>query len=290
VASAATRGGLFVCAPRKIIKIINKNMKRYCSNCGKESSAETKFCPDCGKKMSTAGDKIIGWYKQSDDHFLCKDCFLREKGINKEDYKQIEEDKLKENIYTCDRCGKEIDIKEQKTQILPEEEKQRIEEEERVRAETRAKYNQQEIAAKKKRTSPLTWLLAILIGIPMLIIIISIGSSSNSPTPSTSTSNTSHVQTDVEAAQNADATWKASPAGQICATHPTWGKTDCDKIAARKVWIGMSYDMLIYLRGKPDNTNVSNYGSGNQYQYCWNNHTPSCFYDDNNDGILDSYN
>jgi hypothetical protein len=57
-----------------------------------------------------------------------------------------------------------------------------------------------------------------------------------------------------------------------------------------EVWIGMSYDMLVYANGKPEHTNVSNYGSGNRYQYCWTSNRPSCFYDNNNDGVIDSFN
>ena len=52
----------------------------------------------------------------------------------------------------------------------------------------------------------------------------------------------------------------------------------------------MTYDMLVFKYGKPDSANPSNYGSGNQMQYCWNNYHPSCFYDDNGDGKIDSYN
>lgn len=97
------------------------------------------------------------------------------------------------------------------------------------------------------------------------------------------------------AAQKAaeEAAYNSSPAGQLCLKHPTWTKDDCTKLAAgdHTIWIGMSYDMLIYSYGrKPDHTNVSNYGRGNEYQYCWDNFTPSCFYDTNNDGVIDSYN
>jgi len=112
-------------------------MKNYCSNCGKESSAEAKFCPDCGKELSAAGNKIIGWYKQSVDHFLCTNCFAEEKNINKDDYQRKEKDSLKESIYTCDKCGKEINIGAEKTHAV----------------------------TKKKRNSFLTWFLVVVIGI-----------------------------------------------------------------------------------------------------------------------------
>jgi len=63
---------------------------------------------------------------------------------------------------------------------LTNEEKEKIEEEERIRAEAREKYTQpQQPVVKKKRTSLLTWLLLIFIGIPILIGIISSMSSSS---------------------------------------------------------------------------------------------------------------
>jgi hypothetical protein len=88
----------------------------------------------------------------------------------------------------------------------------------------------------------------------------------------------------------AQKTWDSSKAGQICKKHPDWTKNDCQNVADKKYWIGMSYDMLIELRGKPNSANPSNYGSGTQWQWCWFNYTPSCFYDDNGDGIVDSFN
>ena len=80
-----------------------------------------------------------------------------------------------------------------------------------------------------------------------------------------------------------------SPAGKICKTHPDWSKNDCDEIANNRFRIGMSYDMAVYERGVPDHENVSNYGSGNQYQWCWDNYTPSCLYG-GSDKIITSYN
>jgi hypothetical protein len=47
--------------------------------------------------------------------------------------------------------------------------------------------------------------------------------------------------------------------------------------------------MLKYIRGLPNSANPSNYGMGTEWQWCWNNYTPSCFYGDE-DGIIDSYN
>ena len=54
-------------------------------------------------------------------------------------------------------------------------------------------------------------------------------------------------------------------------------------------WIGMTLDMLKAERGLPSDYNVSNYGGGKQYQWCWDDYTPSCFYS-GEDGIMTSYN
>jgi len=84
--------------------------------------------------------------------------------------------------------------------------------------------------------------------------------------------------------------WKNSTAGQICVSHPSWSREDCVALSERKIWIGMTYDMLVYLRGNPNSINPSNYGNGNRYQYCWHDYNPSCFYDNNDDDIIDAYN
>ncbi len=83
--------------------------------------------------------------------------------------------------------------------------------------------------------------------------------------------------------------WEQSKAGQICKGHPEWTKEDCEKLADNKIWIGMTLDMLKSQRGLPTSANPSNYGSGIEWQWCWYNYTPSCFYGAD-DGIIDSYN
>lgn len=81
-----------------------------------------------------------------------------------------------------------------------------------------------------------------------------------------------------------------SPAGKICQEHPTWKREDCEELVKGNVWIGMPYEMLVYKIGKPNSINPSNYGNGNRYQYCWDNRNPGCFYDNNEDGLIDSWN
>lgn len=83
--------------------------------------------------------------------------------------------------------------------------------------------------------------------------------------------------------------WDNSKAGKIQKKHPYWSEEDCRNLAERRYWIGMSYEMLIYLRGRPNHVNPSNYGDGVNYQWCWDDHTPSCFYG-GSDGIITSYN
>ena len=84
--------------------------------------------------------------------------------------------------------------------------------------------------------------------------------------------------------------WDSSEAGILCKAHPEWLPVDCDRIANGGIWIGMTYDMLVASLGRrPDSANLSNYGSRNQWQWCWHNHTPSCFYG-GDDEIITSYN
>lgn len=79
-------------------------------------------------------------------------------------------------------------------------------------------------------------------------------------------------------------------AGKIKTRHPEWSWDDCRNVADRKIWIGMDIEMVIYMNGRDFSRNVSNYGKGNSYQYCWWDSTPSCFYDEEGDGKIDSYN
>ncbi len=79
-------------------------------------------------------------------------------------------------------------------------------------------------------------------------------------------------------------------AGRIKVKHPDWSREDCERLAKNRIWVGMGYDMLKYLRGLPNSANPSNYGSGTNWQWCWHDYTPSCFYDTNGDGKIDSYN
>lgn len=98
------------------------------------------------------------------------------------------------------------------------------------------------------------------------------------------------AQAEADAKAKAEqAAFDATRAGQICKQHPEWSKKECQNVADNKYWIGMSLDMLKTERGLPNNANPSNYGGETQWQWCWDDYTPSCFYG-GSDGIITSYN
>lgn len=110
------------------------------------------------------------------------------------------------------------------------------------------------------------------------------GSKNNqTPIPSVAVNKESQLSAAEQAA------FDKTKAGQLCKKHADWSNDDCKLVADKQIWIGMSYDMLIAIRGKPNSANPSNYGSGTHWQWCWYNYTPSCFYG-HDDGIIDSYN
>ena len=83
--------------------------------------------------------------------------------------------------------------------------------------------------------------------------------------------------------------WENSKYGKLQKKHPDWTDEECMKLIDKKIWIGMTYEMLVYQRGKPNTVNPSNYGSGTEYQCCWDDYSPSCFYMKEDD-IIYSYN
>lgn len=100
-------------------------------------------------------------------------------------------------------------------------------------------------------------------------------------------------QKELEAKNKAEAyeenRWQKSKAGRLQKKHPEWTREECELLAKNKIWIGMSYGMLVYLRGNPNHVNTSNYGNGNEYQACWDDYDPGCFYF-GEDQIITSYN
>ena len=82
---------------------------------------------------------------------------------------------------------------------------------------------------------------------------------------------------------------KDKAAYNIYIKHPEWDIESCKLLAKHRIWIGMTIGMVKYLRGLPNHINTSNYGNGNEYQWCWDNYNPSCFYG-KSDGIITAYN
>lgn len=97
------------------------------------------------------------------------------------------------------------------------------------------------------------------------------------------------VRKEAEKQAELEAYYQTKP-GKICKAHPMWEPEDCEKVADGRVWVGMDLEMLKYERGLADDVNYSNYGDGDQVQVCWFDYTPSCFYFNNNDTIVDAYN
>ncbi len=81
-------------------------------------------------------------------------------------------------------------------------------------------------------------------------------------------------------------TSKAGKIYKFCQSkHALVTKEDCIDAANGKIWIGMNIWLLVAKRGKPNSINPSNYGNGNEYQYCWFNWTPMCFYTKSDDKV-----
>lgn len=70
----------------------------------------------------------------------------------------------------------------------------------------------------------------------------------------------------------------------------SWSRETAELILDNMIWIGMPLEGVIIQRGRPNAINMSNYGYGIQRQYVWHNYNPSCFYDDDDDGLVDAYN
>src|ERR1035441_5810580 len=86
-----------------------------------------------------------------------------------------------------------------------------------------------------------------------------------------------------------EAAYSNSRAGRLCAKHPDWTRDDCESLANRRIWIGMTLEMLKTNRRRPDHATPSNYGNGTSWQWCWDDYTPSCFYGED-DEINTAYN
>lgn len=55
-------------------------------------------------------ESLIGWHNESTNHFLCDECFEKEKDIEKNNYEPVMGDRLRdEDMYICDACGKRFE-------------------------------------------------------------------------------------------------------------------------------------------------------------------------------------
>ena len=136
--------------------------------------------------------KIIGWYNESIDHFLCENCFPRIENLDKEGYKSKTEDDLIKDVYTCDACKKEIGIDKRNVNDndgnVKENKKLKkqleIQEEEKLRAEARTKA-EDELKKKKKKKENMTpgqgCLVILVIIIFVVIFIILSGGNGEKP-------------------------------------------------------------------------------------------------------------
>lgn len=127
------------------------------------------------------------------------------------------------------------------------------------------------------------------------VLSIAISSASNSASQNNQNTESSTASTSPNATLEQEATeyaaWQKTPAGKLCAKYPTWSEDTCNEVIAGKVSIGMPMMAVVYERGNPDHMNESNYGNGNEYQFCWDDYTPSCFYASiESGGLVTSYN
>ena len=147
---------------------------------------------------------------------------------------------------------------------------------------------------KGKKTFCSSCLMVIGIGFVLLMIISVIYSQTGGKKLNeqfTNLQKTKQAEAQAEIQKRNSPEWKQSKAGQLCAKYPLWNAYDCDEVAVGHYWIGMDYDMLVEIHGRePDSSNPSNYGTGTMLQWCWHDKVPSCFYDNNSDKIVDSYN
>ena len=77
-------------------------------------------------------------------------------------------------------------------------------------------------------------------------------------------------------------------AEELCAAHPTWSATDCQRISEGIIWLGMDAEQLQAGWGRPTDINrtVSAYGVREQWVYRYSSTTRYVYLDD---GIVASW-
>jgi len=86
--------------------------------------------------------------------------------------------------------------------------------------------------------------------------------------------------------------WLLTPApptaDEICAAHPTWSTTECQRISEGTIWLGMDAEQLQASWGRPTDINrtVTRYGTHEQWVYRYSSTTRYVYLDD---GIVTSW-
>lgn len=100
--------------------------------------------------------------------------------------------------------------------------------------------------------------MAGFLGVFLLYSIISIGF------------NSSESDAQFQAQQAADlAAWQETPAGKLCAEHPTWKRPACDAIVEKKVIVGMTKEQAIAAWGRPKDINTTATANGTHEQWVY---------------------
>jgi len=74
----------------------------------------------------------------------------------------------------------------------------------------------------------------------------------------------------------------APTAEELCAAHPTWSATDCQRISEGIIWLGMDAEQLELSWGRPTDINctVSAYGVHEQWVYRYSSTTRFVYLED----------
>lgn len=131
--------------------------------------------------------------------------------------------------------------------------------------------------------------LFILIGIPMWLAENGLNEAIKKQSEEVENNKKEQAQADIQ--KKSDPEWRKTKAGQLCIKYLLWSADECEGVAGQKIWVGMSYEMLVESFGRePDSTKPSDYGNGTRVQWCYHTSPIMCFYDNNSDKIIDSYN
>ena len=71
-------------------------------------------------------------------------------------------------------------------------------------------------------------------------------------------------------------------AEEICAAHPAWSATECQRISEGNIWLGMEAEQLQVSWGRPTDINrtVTRYGTHEQWVYRYDTKTQYVYLED----------